>query len=517
MVLNEVNGLDPPNQVSDVEYPAKDPNEVFIFPIWIYLYSVIAAFQSFTFGYNAGIVAAAIVFIPNVKTPEAAAIVGIMLFGAFIGSLIASWLADKLGRKIALIMNYLFAFLAALGSALAYQSWQLIIWRLLVGFGVGVTSVIPSLYITELSPPEIRGTLSTVNQFAGSFGIVLSYFMGATIIACTEIECWRWMFGTGSIIAVIGFILTFAIPESPRWLLSQKRREEAIVIVERLYGNFNQEKMESEFRAMSDSSKDLKMNWLDLGRRKYVKPLLTMSLLPALQGFSGNTTLIYYSAMIFTSMGIPKGKAVLFTAITGLPQIASLLMATMLMDRLGRRSLLIISIGCCTLASLLIGLFIYFLPSVTYWAVFVGILLFRFFYSLGLGPVPQVICPELLPFMIRSRGTAISLGVYWLSVAIVASSFPPLITKIPSYAMYWFFSGFLLLGLILVFNFIKETKGRALEVIEALHLLPVLSPDGYNRSQLPQDSLIAQLRPVKIPIPPSASQSSPSIIVNPQI
>ena len=336
--------------------------------------------------------------------------------------------------------------------------------------------------------------------------------MGATIIACTDMECWRWMFGSGSILAVIGFILTFAIPESPRWLLSQKRREEAIVIVEKLYGNFNQKKMEAEFRAMSDSIKARKMRWRDLGRRKFIRPLLTMSLLPALQGFSGNTTLVYYSAVIFSNMGIPKGQAVLFTAVTGLPQMASLLMATMLMDRFGRRSLLLLSIGCCAVSSLLIGLFIYFLPKVTYWAVFSGILLFRFFYSLGLGPVPQVLCPELLPFLIRSRGTAISLGVYWLSVAIVASSFPPLISKVPSFAVYWSFAGFLLLGFVLVLNYIRETKGRALEDIEALHLLPVLAPDGLNRSKLPADSLIAQLRPVTVPMPPKASQSSPVII-----
>ena len=146
---NKKNGLDPPREIEGKEN-IENENESFIFPIWIYLYSIIAAFQSFTFGYNAGIVAAAIVFIPNIKALEASAIVGIMLFGALIGSLLASWLADRLGRKVALIMNYLFALMAALGSALAYQSWQLIIWRLLVGFGVGVTSVIPSLYITEL-------------------------------------------------------------------------------------------------------------------------------------------------------------------------------------------------------------------------------------------------------------------------------------------------------------------------------------------------------------------------------
>lgn len=499
--MEKHNGLDPPE--------SKKEHKV-IFPIWIYLYSATASFMSFTFGFNSAIVAAALVFIPNINMAEAAAIVSVMLFGALLGSLSAGSLADLLGRKPALLCNYIFAFLAALGSALAMASWQLILWRFIIGFGVGAASVIPALYITETCPGSIRGMQSTGNQLAGSLGIVVAYFVGATIITCDTRECWRWMFGSGVLLSILGFTGTCLIPESPRWLLGVKKdRERVLAVLKKIYGALNEAELKNEYHRMCDQintsgQKDETARWRDIARRQYRKPLLVSScLLPLLQALSGNTTLVYYTALLLTTLGVPKGKAVLYTALSGLPQPVMLVLVLFLMDRVGRKILLLASIAGSAIATLTLGLLLFFSSSTAKKELLLAaIILFRIFYALGLGPVPQVLGPEMLPFAIRARGTAISLAVYWMTVGIITALFPPLLRLIPPYAFYWFFTAVLAFGLFLSLNYVRETKAKSLEEIESMHQLPIIAPDGSNRNEIPKDSLISKFKPVTVIMPP---------------
>ena len=519
------NGLDPPPQKA----PQKEKT---VIPVWAYLYCAAASMMSFTYGFNSAIVASAMVFIPDMSMGEAAAIVSIMLFGAFLGSFAAGPLADLLGRKPVMLCNYAFVLVAALGSALVSASWQLVIWRFLVGVGAGVASVVPALYVTEVSPAAVRGMLSTGNQLAGSLGIVTAYFAGATIVACQTAQCWRWMFATGTLFAVTGFVATCFIPESPRWLLAiRKSREEALRVLEKVYGVLNEGELRVEYRRMCDQMnstrhKDEEARWRDLGRRQYRKPLLISALfLPLLQGLSGNTTLVYYTVLLLTSLGLTRERAVLYAALSSLPQPLMLAIVFFIMDRVGRKLLLLISIAGTAVSTLTMGILLYFYRTTTdadaaqqgYFTnkalILTGIVMFRMFYAVGLGPVPQVLAPELLPFAVRARGTAISLGVYWLTVGIVSALFPPLLRLLPAYSIYACFTVLLVLGLFLAAWLVRETKRKSLEEIESMHCLPVLAPDGSNRDALPQESMIARLKPVTVLMPPSSPSSSSAAAV----
>ena len=214
-------------------------------------------------------------------------------------------------------------------------------------------------------------------------------------------------------------------------------------------------------------------------------------------------------------LNISAYEAVLYTIIVSLPQLFILLGTSLLWDKIGRKLLLLVSLVVSFISLLLLGIAFWMeqtnkipLPhnlipkSSTFIFVLVTLLLARCGFAIGLGPITQIMTPELLPISIRARGLSISLGVYWGTGLIFTAVFPTLMQVIPAASIFWFLSAVMILGFIFVLLTVKEKKSESMNDIECLHQLPILSPGASNRELLPKDSLVAQLRPVIIPLPP---------------
>lgn len=196
-------GMGSPMPTSESSIPPPKPR----LPWSVYGYAVVASFSSFVYGYNTGIIAPAILFIPRtipLSLLATSAIVSIILVGAALGSLGAGTLADLLGRKNAMAWNNALMLVAAVTAALGTSSGALLVSRFTLGLGVGVASVVPSLYITEIAPTHVRGKLGAINQLAGWTGVIMSYFVGYEIVTCTAKDlCWRFMFCSGAVLCVL--------------------------------------------------------------------------------------------------------------------------------------------------------------------------------------------------------------------------------------------------------------------------------------------------------------------------
>lgn len=181
-----------------------------LLPWNVYGYALTASFSSFVYGYNTGIISPAIIFIPRtipLTVVETSAIISIILIGAMIGSLASGVLADLMGRRRILAWNNSLMLIAAITAALGDQSYLLMVSRFVLGLGVGVASVVPGLYITEVAPPHIRGKLGAINQLNGWTGIIVSYFVGYEVVTCTAGDlCWRYMFASGAVLCVFHWV-----------------------------------------------------------------------------------------------------------------------------------------------------------------------------------------------------------------------------------------------------------------------------------------------------------------------
>lgn len=469
-----------------------------------YLFGVLAALTTFAYGFNTGIIAVALISIQQhwglaTNSATVTCIVSAMLAGAVVGSMLPGWFGtDTLGRKPMLLVTNGLLIAGAIGSAASTHVVTLIVARIVVGVGMGMASVLPGLYITEMSPASIRGLLGTLNQCAGYVGIVCSYCVGLLYVDAS------WMFGWGALVASGALLAAAAIlPESPRWLISRGRNQEALSVLSAVYGRHNGRHFTDEFAEIYAR--------LSRPQSRTRLPSRTTGIIVALQviqqaAASGFVT--YYSAAIFRSWGLSPHRAILLTALSAMPQLLVFLVVARWADVWGRRRLLLTSEAAMMLVLFFLGVLSVCAPvrdggrMAAPVLVFIGLTAHRMAYALGLAPVPTVLIAEILPFSQRSRGLALALTLNWSLNLLVTSAIPTVAALQDSLAGVYFCLGFMALG---GFFFIQrrvfETRGMLLEVVEEMHLFPVMPADPREREQL-ADILVGS-RPLKPPLMPA--------------
>jgi sugar porter (SP) family MFS transporter len=371
-------------------------------------------------------------------------------------------LSDKYGRKRLLIVTALVFLLSSLGCALANSYSIFIINRIIAGLAVGSASMLAPIYIAEVSPARHRGKLVSLNLFAIFLGQSAAFFSNFFLRHTGGIDNWRWMIGIQVIPSGVLFLSLFFIPESPRWLVEKRRRSQALQILTKINGKGLAEADMAGIEESVHANAGGKLS--ELFRGKMFRLLLIGIALAVFQQITGINVIMYYAPSIFKSAGFASDSALFQTALMGLVNLTFAVISMFLVDRVGRKPLMVIgSIGMG--ASLLLLAITFITNHFAGYFVLFCIIGFLASFGFSLGPVVFVLISEIFPNNLRSHAVAISIFLLWTANFIVSFTFPYLLKNLQGYT-FLIFSSMCFLCLLFVIRFLTETKGKSLEQIE---------------------------------------------------
>ncbi|KAJ3694431.1 hypothetical protein LUZ60_009911 [Juncus effusus] len=435
----------------------------------VFPYVGVACLGAILFGYHLGVVNGALEYLAKdlsiaENTVLQGWVVSSTLAGATVGSFTGGSLADKLGRTKTFILDAIPLALGTFLSGTAQDVRSMIIGRLLAGIGIGISSALVPLYISEISPTEIRGTLGTINQLFICIGILLALVAGLPL--AQNPNWWRNMFNIAVIPSILMAIGMAFSPESPRWLFQQGKIAQAEAAVKRLYGKDKVAEVMHDLRSSSQNSSEPDASWLDLFSKRYWKVVSVGAALFLFQQFAGINAVVYYSTSVFRNAGIASDVAA--SALVAASNVFGTLIASTLMDKKGRKSLLITSFTGMAVSMLLLSLSFSWkaLSSYSGTLAVIGTVLYVLSFSLGAGPVPALLLPEIFSSRIRAKAVALSLGMHWVSNFVIGLYFLSVVTKFGISRVYFGFGAVCILAVLYIYNNVVETKGRSLEEIE---------------------------------------------------
>ena len=450
-----------------------------------------AALGGFLFGFDSAVINGANTAIAetfNLGSGLMAFVVSIALIGSAVGAWFAGQLADAFGRRRVMLIAAVLFGISAVGTAFPPNVEILMVWRLIGGAGIGVASVVAPMYIAEISPAQLRGRMGSLQQLAIVLGILATGISNYVIVSLAGsstsdwllgIEAWRWMFLVMLIPATIYFLMALRIPESPRFLVERGKLDEARAVLESVFTSDQSAKVLEIQTSMEGANRS---SLSDLrGPRFGLMPIVWIGiLLSAFQQFVGINAVFYYSNLIWESVGFSQDQAFLTSMITNAVNVATTLVAIALIDRVGRKRLLLV--GSSGMVVMLATLTIIFgtapqvsngeggmEPSLVGTTSTVAVLAFNayvVFFGMSWGPVVWVLLGEMFPNRIRAAALALAAAAQWIANFIVSSAFPPIATRSLMIA-YGIFTVFALASIFFVRAKVPETMGKSLEQISA--------------------------------------------------
>ncbi|MCC9135114.1 sugar porter family MFS transporter [Pontibacter silvestris] len=387
----------------------------------------------------------------------------IALIGTIFGALVAGTAGDKYGRKRMLIVLAVFYGVSAIGCAFTNSWYLFLFYRFLGGLGIGASSVLGPAYISEIAPAHLRGRLVATFQFNVVFGILLSFLSNYIINRIIEVDTWRWMLGVEAVPAFIFFGLLFLIPESPRWLIRKKREAEGLAVLKATGSNAPEQEMQEIVASL-----DLERAGVDepLFSNKFRFPIICAVLLATFNQLTGINAIMYYAPRIFSMTGLAEDTALLQSVAVGVTNLLFTILAMLVIDKLGRKTLLIIgSIGMILFLSLTANAF--YQQSFTGYSVLIYIVGFIASFAFSQGAVIWVFLSEIFPNSVRAKGQSLGSLTHWLWAAVMTWIFPVVAELSYGGAVaFAFFALAMVLHLIFVVKFLPETKGKSLEELE---------------------------------------------------
>ena len=435
----------------------------------IYVIAIISGISGILFGYDTGVISGAILYIETefgLNSFMKEFVVSAVLIGALIGAFMGGSLADRYGRRKMIIVAAIVFGVGAIGTSLTPDVVILIIGRIIVGIAIGMASFIAPLYISEISPPKIRGRLVTFNQLFITIGIVVSYLVdfGLSLVLLPVIN-WRFMLGLAFIPAVILLVAMIYMPNSPRWLISHGKMDLARSILIELR---KKDDVSDEVNEITTSLNKQKRGIIELSS-PLIKPAMIVGAgLAIFQQVTGINTIIYYAPTIFQFAGFPSSAAIFVTVLVGLMNVGFTVVALLLLDRLGRRKLLLIGLVGMSGSLILLGI-VFFLPTLLSQVgtlAVVSLMAYVAFFAIGLGPVFWLLISEIYPLKARGLAMSIVTDVNWGFNLIVAFTFLTLVQSLGFSGTFWIYAVVGIGALIFTYLYVPETKDRTLEEIE---------------------------------------------------
>jgi SP family arabinose:H+ symporter-like MFS transporter len=431
--------------------------------------SVVAALGGLLFGYDTAVISGTVEALRAhflLNSLSLGWVVGSALIGCVMGSAVGGKLTDALGRRTVLALSALLFLMSGIWCYLAPSISQLVAARILGGVGVGFASLLVPVYIAELAPPRHRGALVLLNQVAILMGMVLSYLTNAWIGRAgdaawlTEIG-WRVMLGVEAVPALVFLLLSLMIPESPRWLLKRNRNSDAERILTRLHGAAT---ASAELAEIRNAIAHEQGTVAELFRRE-TRGIVYMTMILALfQAFTGINIVMYYAPTIFTSAGIGTGTALDHSVIIGLVMLLVTVGSMFLVDRLGRRPIMLLAVAGMGLSLVLLGLMFAQGSDKPAWLL-LWVLTYVSSFSIGMGGIYWVVVSEIFPTRVRGAAMSLSVVFLWGGNYLVSQFFPAMLEALKG-SVFYVFAAMCLLCFAFIALFVPETKGKTLEQIE---------------------------------------------------
>jgi len=389
------------------------------------------------------------------------------IWGCVLGAVVAGYLSDRFGRKKVLIVTAVLFFVSSLGAAIPENLTQFVLARFVGGLGIGAASMLSPLYISEIAPAKIRGQLVSLYQLAIVLGINLIYFVNLKIAAQGDsvwnVEWgWRYMLGSGVLPAFLFFVLLFLVPESPRWLIKRKRYDEALLTLEKVNGKEKAKEIADEIQSALSQENGTVAELFSPGLRMALIAGIVLALFSQITGINA---IIYYAPEIFKSIGFGPESAFLQTVLIGVINTVFTFVAIWLIDRAGRKTLLMWGVGGMIVC--LLGIALCFQYSITQgpWLL-LFILAYIACFASSLGPIPWVLISEIYPTKTRGLAMSFCTLVLWIGVVFITQFTPVLLREIGGAGTFGIFLVNALILLVFVWRKIPETKQRTLEEIE---------------------------------------------------
>ncbi len=452
----------------------------------VILLSCVAALGGFLFGFDSGVINGTVGALQEAFGTTAVGSgfnVASMLLGCAAGAFLAGGIADKFGRRTALLIAAIFFAISSWGSGIASGSVEFVIYRLIGGFAVGAASVICPAYIAEIAPAAYRGRLATIQQMAIVLGLFCAFFSnfliaGAAGTASSEFwfgfAAWQWMFWVELFPAIIFFVGVLIIPESPRFLVAAGKWDQAEAVLARLsHPHTATAKVEEIKQTLVGDKKPSLRDLFDSGTSK-IHPIVWVGIvIAALQQLVGINVVFYYGEVLWRAAGFSETNALLINTIGGIINVTATVAALLLVDKLGRKPLLLI--GSIGMAATLGGLAVIFgtspvdgasnlaLAGISGPLALVLANVYIIFFGISWGPVMWVMLGEMFPNRLRGAALSVAGLSQWITNFLVTMTFPILLTRFGLGLAYGLYAFFALVSVWYVIRFIKETKGIELE------------------------------------------------------
>jgi SP family arabinose:H+ symporter-like MFS transporter len=433
--------------------------------IYVILISVVAALGGLLFGFDTAVISGTLNFIqPYFGLSETGLgwTVSSLLFGCMAGVVIAGKAGDHYGRGKALKIAALLFFISACGTALSRSLPWFVTARVLGGVAVGVASILSPMYIAELAPARFRGSLVSLNQLAIVTGILVAFFSNY-LIGNTGNNNWRWMLLVMAAPAILFLFSLFLVPESPRWLVARGRNEDALKVLRETLG---EKQAPAELAAIEATLQShVESTYRELLQPKVKTMLMIAITLSVFQQITGINTIMYYAPKIFSSIGMSNNSALFQTILIGGINLMFTIISMILIDRWGRRKLIIT--GSLGMTLMLSGLSVLFFTGQTNpFPVLCLILGYIAFFAASLGPGLWVMATELFPNRLRSKGMSVSTLTLWGACACVTILFPVMLERLSGGITFMIFALICLASLLYTMWYLPETRGKSLEVLE---------------------------------------------------
>ncbi len=456
--------------------------------LFVILVSCVATIGGFLFGFDSGVINGTVDGLRSAFDSDSMGTgfnVASMLLGCAVGAFFAARLADKYGRRATLITAAILFIVSAWGSGIADSSMAFIVYRILGGLAVGAASVMTPAYIAEVAPARYRGALATVQQIAIITGLfaafVSNYFLAQTAGSSTDsfwlgYDAWRWMFWIELVPAGVFFVALFFIPESPRFLVTVGRKEQAMTVLTKLYGSTVAKTKFMEIQQSLDSDHQPKLADLIDKHSGKVRSIVWVGIgLATFQQLVGINVVFYYGAVLWQAVGFSESDALLINIISGAVSIAACVITISLIDKVGRKPFLMIgSIGMAVTLALMVFAFASAQVDINGdldlgelgTLALIAANGYVFFFNLSWGPVMWVMLGEMFPNQIRGSGLAVAGLAQWGTNFAITMTFPIMLASVGLVGAYGFYCICAVLSIVFVAKYVYETKGRELEQMQ---------------------------------------------------
>lgn len=438
------------------------------------LITTIATFGGLLFGYDTGVVNGALEPMKQDLSLTAATegfVVSALIFGAALGALVAGKMADSYGRKHNILVLAVVFALGTLGCVFS-PDWQTLgVFRFILGLAVGGASATVPIYLAEVAPYERRGSIVTRNEVMIVSGQFAAFIVNAVLFSLWggHEVVWRYMLAVAVLPAIALFIGMLRMPESPRWLVSRNREQEALAVLKQVRSPERAIAELAEIVALAKKEKREHLGgWRDL-KAPWIRRLLIVGIgLGVFQQLTGINSIMYYGTQLLHSAGFSSQGAIVANTFNGLFSVLGIVVGLLVMNKLNRRTMLLAGFGLTTAFHLLVGLSALLLPdsAIKPYIVLLFVVAFVFCMQGTIGPLAWLMLSEIFPLRIRTFAMGLCVFLLWITNACIAFSFPPVVATVGIAPTFFMFVGLGLLAITFIAKWVPETRGKSLEELE---------------------------------------------------